>query len=138
MRSAACSTARSGRRMLRYERRTLARFDGILAVSDADRDTFARLYPGAIAPAGSRRPDRRRHGILRALSRPRSAESASRSLIFTGSMDWLPNEDAMVFFCRDVLPRDPRRGTATSTLSIVGRAPTPAVTKLAEDARRRA
>src|SRR6185295_15495372 len=35
-------------RMLRYEGRTLARFDGVLAVSDADRQTFARLYPGAI------------------------------------------------------------------------------------------
>src|SRR3954464_5280841 len=27
-------------RMLRYERKTLARFDGVLAVSDADRQTF--------------------------------------------------------------------------------------------------
>ena len=35
-------------RMLRYERRTLARFDGVLAVSDADRQTFAALYPDAI------------------------------------------------------------------------------------------
>src|SRR5947209_10143414 len=37
------------RRMLRYEARALGRFDGVLAVSDADRDTFTRLYPGAIA-----------------------------------------------------------------------------------------
>src|SRR4029453_8059676 len=36
-------------RMLRYEGRTLARFDGVLAVSDADRETFSRLYPGAIS-----------------------------------------------------------------------------------------
>src|SRR5687767_5228706 len=32
-------------RMLRYEARVLGRFDGVLAVSDADRHTFARLYP---------------------------------------------------------------------------------------------
>jgi hypothetical protein len=32
------------RRMMRYEARTLGRFDGVLAVSDADRDTFSRLY----------------------------------------------------------------------------------------------
>ena len=37
-------------RMLRYERRALERFDGVLAVSDADRATFARLYPDAIRP----------------------------------------------------------------------------------------
>src|SRR3989442_8142766 len=36
------------RRMLDYEGRALARFDGVLAVSDADRDTFHRLYPDAI------------------------------------------------------------------------------------------
>jgi glycosyltransferase involved in cell wall biosynthesis len=37
------------RRMLRYEAATLRRFDGVLAVSDADAETFARIYPGAIA-----------------------------------------------------------------------------------------
>ena len=36
------------RRMLRYERSTLARFDGVLAVSEADGQTFQRLYPDAI------------------------------------------------------------------------------------------
>src|SRR5581483_9249036 len=35
------------RRMLAFEGRALRRFDGVLAVSAADRDTFARLYPGA-------------------------------------------------------------------------------------------
>src|SRR5471032_222825 len=36
------------KRMLRYERSTLARFDGVLAVSEADSQTFQRLYPEAI------------------------------------------------------------------------------------------
>ena len=44
-------------------------------------------------------------------------------------MDWLPNEDAMVFFCRDVLPLI-RKEEPDVTLSIVGRAPTPAVIAL--------
>ena len=33
-------------RMLAFEGRTLGRFERVLAVSDADRDTFHRLYPG--------------------------------------------------------------------------------------------
>ena len=45
-------------------------------------------------------------------------------------MDWLPNEDAMLFFCREVLPIV-RAEEADVTLTIVGRAPTPAVRKLA-------
>ena len=81
--------------------------------------------PATRSPAGPRRPDRRRHRIT---SRRRRARRPSRThLVFTGSMDWLPNEDAM----RLLLPRrpaaDPRRGAGGVTLSIVGRAPTPAV-----------
>jgi glycosyltransferase involved in cell wall biosynthesis len=47
-------------------------------------------------------------------------------------MDWLPNEDAMLFFCREVLPLI-RAEEPDVTLSIVGRAPTPAVRRLAAD-----
>jgi polysaccharide biosynthesis protein PslH len=126
------------RRMLRYEGRTLARFDGVLAVSDVDRDTFARLYPDAIAapvhvvqtgvdteyfaPVTSPRPP---------VPGPQSPVP-SRSLVFTGSMDWLPNEDAMLYFCREVLPIVRAEEPAT-TVAIVGRAPTPAVKTLADD-----
>jgi sugar transferase (PEP-CTERM/EpsH1 system associated) len=122
------------RRMLRFEAETLRRFDGVLAVSEADCETFGRLYPGAaarpihvvptgvdttfFAPAGDT-PDA-------------ASPAASRTLIFTGSMDWLPNEDAMLFFCRDILPLV-RAEEPGITLSIVGRAPTPAVQRLAAE-----
>jgi sugar transferase (PEP-CTERM/EpsH1 system associated) len=119
------------RRMLRYEGGALRRFDGILAVSDADRETFARLYPGAV-----------KHPVqvvstgvdtdYFAPSAVDAPESAIRNqLIFTGSMDWLPNEDAMLFFCRDILPLI-RAGEPGVRLTIVGRTPTPAVKKLAD------
>jgi len=36
------------RRMLRFEQLTLGRFDAVLAVSEADRDTFGALYPAAL------------------------------------------------------------------------------------------
>lgn len=115
------------RRMLRYEARTLQRFDGILAVSDADRDTFARLYPGIEGTP--------LHVVSTGVdtdyfSPSREGSVATRrSLVFTGSMDWLPNEDAMLFFCRDVLPLI-RAEEPDTTLSIVGRAPTPSVIRL--------
>jgi glycosyltransferase involved in cell wall biosynthesis len=47
-------------------------------------------------------------------------------------MDWLPNEDAMQYFCRDILPLV-RAEEPTVRLSIVGRAPTPAVKRLADE-----
>jgi sugar transferase (PEP-CTERM/EpsH1 system associated) len=114
-------------RMLRYERRTLAQFDDVIAVSDADRDTFLRLYPDAIRSRVHVVPT----GVDTEYFTPSLADSKPHELVFTGSMDWLPNEDAMLYFCEQVLPRvrveEPR-----VRLSIVGRSPTPAVRQLAD------
>lgn len=122
------------RRMLRFEAQALRRFDGVLAVSEADRETFARLYPQATVRPIHVVPT----GVDTAFFAPRNplgaSPAASRRLVFTGSMDWLPNEDAMVFFCRDILPLV-RAEEPDVTLSIVGRAPTTAVKRLASEAR---
>jgi sugar transferase (PEP-CTERM/EpsH1 system associated) len=117
------------KRMLRYEKETLARFDGVLAVSEADRDTFAILYPAAIRQPVHVVPT----GVDTEYFRPEKRSAVGNpQLIFTGSMDWLPNEDAMQFFCRDILPSIRAEEPAVG-LSIVGRAPTPAVKRLAAD-----
>ena len=114
--------------MLRFEGRTLRRFDGVLAVSDADRSTFARLYPGAI--------DGDVHivatGVDTEFFSPSPSPPAGRGLVFTGSMDWLPNEDGMLYFVREILPLI-RAQEPDVTLSIIGRSPTPAVRRLAEE-----
>jgi len=115
-------------RMVRYEGRVLRRFDGVLAVSDQDRDTFARLYPGAIHEPVHVVPT----GVDTEYFSPGRSEPGSRQLVFTGSMDWLPNEDAMLHFCRETLPLI-RAEEPDVRLSIVGRAPTPAVKQLGSD-----
>ena len=118
------------RRMLRFERDALRRFDLVLAVSEADGQTFERLYPGALrAPV---------HVVQTGVDTEYFTPAVSGAvrpthLVFTGSMDWLPNEDGMLFFTRDVLPRI-RSAEPGTTLSIVGRTPTPAVRRLAEEA----
>ena len=116
-------------RMLRFEARVLARADGVLTVSDADRTTFARLYPDAARAPMHVVPT----GVDVEFFDASPSPPASKTLVFTGSMDWLPNEDAMLFFCRHVLPLV-RREEPDVRLSIVGRAPTAAVTALAADA----
>ena len=115
-------------RMLRYERRALERFDGVLVVSHADRQTFARLYPDAI------RQDVHvvSTGVDTGFFSPAPSAADGRGLVFTGSMDWLPNEDAVAYCCREILPRI-RADEPTATLTIVGRSPTPAVKRLAAD-----
>jgi sugar transferase (PEP-CTERM/EpsH1 system associated) len=114
-------------RMLTFERKALDHFDLVLTVSEKDRDTFQQLYPSDVrryfvVPTGVDteyfRPGTTRQGV-------------GKRLVFTGSMDWLPNEDGMLYFCRDILPLI-RRDEPDVTLSIVGRAPTPAIRRLGE------
>ncbi len=118
-------------RMLAFERAALDRFDLVLTVSDADRATFERLYPATgrayhVVPTGV---DTEYFAPARGADRARAARD--RHLVFTGSMDWLPNEDGMLYFCREILPQI-RQLEPGVTVSIVGRAPTPAVRRLAE------
>jgi sugar transferase (PEP-CTERM/EpsH1 system associated) len=116
------------RRMLRFEERALAGADGVLAVSDADRDTLTRLYPEAAREPIHVVPT----GVDTEFFQSTPSPPGSRSLVFTGSMDWLPNEDAIVYFCREILPVI-RTQEPEVTLSIVGRAPTSRVVRLGDE-----
>jgi sugar transferase (PEP-CTERM/EpsH1 system associated) len=119
--------SRQWQRMLRFESDALARFDLVLAVSEADATTFARLYPGRL-----RNPVHVvQTGVETDYFTPSQTEPARAHMVFTGSMDWLPNEDGMTYFCREILPKI-RQAEPEATLSIIGRTPTPAVQKLAE------
>jgi sugar transferase (PEP-CTERM/EpsH1 system associated) len=118
------------RRMARFEGRTLARFDRILAVSDADAVSFGRLYGRQL-----RSPiDVVATGVDTTYFTPTpEAFLRPKHLAFVGSMDWMPNEDAVLFFCREILPRV-RAAEPEVTLAIIGRSPTAAVRRLAQDA----
>lgn len=120
--------AQQCRRMLRFERNALARFDLVLAVSDTDRQTFEGLYPHALrAPIHVVQT-----GVDTSFFTPDGGTPERAHIVFTGSMDWLPNEDGVVYFCREILPRI-RQAEPDATFSIIGRSPTPAVRRLAED-----
>ncbi len=116
-------------RMRQFEAKTLTRFDRILAVSDVDKTTLQTLYPDAmsgtpvsVVPTGV---------DTRYFADVPSEPTNPRRLVFIGSMDWLPNVDAVTQFVREILPRI-RQAEPDVTFAIVGRAPTPAVKQLAE------
>jgi len=120
---------RQWQRMLRFEGATLARFDRLLAVSDADAQTFRRLYGDQVRAPIDVVPT----GVDTTYFTPTPEEAVRPGhLVFVGSMDWMPNDDAALFFCREVLPRV-RAAEPGVTFSIVGRAPGAAVRRLAED-----
>ena len=117
-------------RMRRFEGRTLARFDRILAVSDVDRDTLQRSYPDSLTAPVSVIPTGVDTDVLR--SQPR--RSIERRRAFLHRVDGLAAERRR----RGVLlPRDsaahPRRQNRTSHSRSSGRSPTPAVRRLAAE-----
>ncbi len=113
------------RRMQRVERAQCLRFDHVVAVSAEDAALFRERY-------GVERVSSVPTGVDTEFFRPSGGVArAPGSIVFTGSMDWMPNEDGMVFFVEDVLPRV-RRAVPDATLTIVGRNPTARVHALAD------
>jgi glycosyltransferase involved in cell wall biosynthesis len=115
---------REWRLMRRFEARQCRRFDCVVAVSPEDRETMRREY-------GVRTVEDVPTGVDVEFFRPAvAAVPAPDSLVFTGSMDWLPNQDAMDFFVTEVMPRIVRV-RPNVTLTVVGRNPSPKLLQLA-------
>lgn len=90
-------------------------FDRSVVVSETDRAELERISPGrmiSIVP----------NGVDAEWFQPRGLVAPSPTMVFVGSMDWLPNIDAVSFFVRQVLPRI-RRDIPDATLWVVGRTP---------------
>lgn len=119
------------RRMERFEREECRRFDRVVAVSRADAEAIERQYGVAsVADVPT--------GVDIEYFRPTGRSTPEKhNLVFTGSMDWLPNEDGIVWFVDEVLPRVHER-IPEVTLTIVGRNPPARIQALASrDARLR-
>lgn len=110
-------------RLRDYERKACLAADGVVAVSPEDSEALRALAPGLdvhIVPNGL---DVNDYPLLPARwERP--------TLLFTGTLDYRPNVDAVQWFCREVLPLI-QRSRPEVELLIVGRSPTPAVRALA-------
>lgn len=94
-------------------------FDRSVVVSEVDRTALQRLIPGAaisVVPNGVDVDD-----PVRTLS-----GSESNAMVFVGTMDWLPNVDAVTFFVRDVFRRI-KQHVPSAEFWIVGRNPSAAV-----------
>lgn len=103
--------------MYRYEKALCRTFDGVVAVSELDREYMQTQY-------GASRTFTIPTGVDTDHLVPWEDKPEANSLIFTGSMDWLPNEDAILYFAQYILPRI-RRVIPDIKLSVVGRNPSP-------------
>ena len=120
---------RQWRKMFDFEARTCPRFDCVVAVSREDREMMQQQYgvenvydvPTGVdtdffRPSAERQP---------------AGAHKPHNLVFTGSMDWLPNEDAIRYFTDTVMPRI-KQTVPDVTLTVVGRDPYPALVELSK------
>ncbi len=112
-------------KMKRYEAAAVRKFHHVIAVSEADKKLMSAATPAIISvvPTGVN---------LQEFSGAGSSEPSGNVVMFTGSMDWEANVDAMRFFCADIWPRV-RSKIPDAKFFIVGRNPDPLVKKLASD-----
>jgi glycosyltransferase involved in cell wall biosynthesis len=107
------------RRMRDFEQQLCREMEGVIVVSEKDRD-----YLGAprvtVIPAG-----------VEIEPRPRPERSGPRTVIFTGNFEYYPNVDAAEFLLREIWPAV-RRAVGEARLKIVGNNPPARLARLAE------
>jgi sugar transferase (PEP-CTERM/EpsH1 system associated) len=110
--------------MERAERLYLEKADHVLTVSEADKNDFAKfLDPRKITVIPT--------GVDTDYFKPQSGPTNAGSMVFTGSMDWLPNDDAIAYFAEAIMPLI-RKQVPEAKLWVVGRRPTQRLKQLAE------
>jgi glycosyltransferase involved in cell wall biosynthesis len=104
------------RKMRSCEARACARSRRTVAVSESDRAALAAAAPSAHVRAVPT-------GVDTSYFAPQAVRQRPLSLVFSGAMDWYPNEDGILRFIETTLPLIRREEPGVS-LTVVGRNPT--------------
>lgn len=110
------------RKMRRYERRACKQARLTVAVSEADRLLLSREAPEADIRAMAT-------GVDTSYFQPGGNEKPG-TMVFTGAMDWYPNEDAVIDFTERILPLV-RGAVPEASLTVVGRNPSERLKQIA-------
>jgi sugar transferase (PEP-CTERM/EpsH1 system associated) len=116
---------RQWQKMRAFEAKACPQFDSVIAVSREDRDQMRQEY-------GLENVFDVPTGVDTAYFRPSGRiETRPHHLVFTGSMDWLPNEDGIRYFTEQIMPRI-KQSVPDVTLTVVGRDPYPSLVELSK------
>jgi len=116
---------RQWQKMRAFEAKVCPEFDCVIAVSREDRDLMEKEY-------GLKDVYDVPTGVDTEFFRPSGKhQRRAENLVFTGSMDWLPNEDAIRYFTEQILPRV-RQSVPNVKLTVVGRNPYPGLLELSK------
>lgn len=110
--------------MRRWEPRYAGRFDRVITVSEADRQTLLAANPRLKIEVVQ-------NGVDTQTLQP-LADTADPAILFVGSMGYLPNTDGVLWFHEAIWPLI-RRDAPAAHLWVVGSGPPPAVEALANE-----
>jgi glycosyltransferase involved in cell wall biosynthesis len=111
------------RKLRRSEAEACRRADLTIAVSEDDRQRLADLAPGSRTAAVVT-------GVDTDYFVQNGFKQRPSQMVFCGSMDWHPNEDAVLYFADSILPRI-RAEIPDAALTVVGRNPSARIRELA-------
>ncbi|WNM63983.1 glycosyltransferase [Candidatus Nitrospira neomarina] len=113
------------KKMERFEKKMCQQFNAVVAVSEQDKLILQKDFG---VPNVHAIPT----GVDLIYFSADEKNPQGNSLVFVGAMDWLPNEDAIVFFARNILPRI-RVAIPDVTLTVVGRNPSAYLRRTVEE-----
>ena len=111
-------------KLARFERRTCRAFESCIAVSERDAERLRESCgdtPVHAVPTG----------VDTEYFTPRPSAERHDTIVFVGSMDWLPNQDAVEYFTGQILPAIQRRMGVRFV--VAGRHPTERLRQLARE-----
>jgi glycosyltransferase involved in cell wall biosynthesis len=124
------------RKMLRYERAAVRKFQHVIAVSENDRSLMTQWVDGdrvTVVPTGvdlaQYRPD---PAEFDPNCDPNPLDRSTPLITFVGAMDWEPNVDGVEYFCGEIWPSI-KAEVPQARFRIVGRNPDRRVQKWASD-----
>jgi len=115
--------SREWKKTRRVEAEVCRSFDHVFCVSGEDRRLLQQEFDVSNVSVLTT-------GVDTDFFRPADESPHPCHLVFVGSMDWDPNEDAVVWFLRDIYPLIKRHAPQV-TFSIVGRSPSPRLRAIA-------
>jgi len=114
--------ALEGNRLRRYEKAILEGFAHCVVVSEREATLCHRIVPEktvSVIP----------NGVDIEYYQPSPNGGQPSTLVFTGAMDYFPNVDGMIYFCREIFPKIQKRVPQVK-LYIVGRDPKGSIKEL--------
>ncbi|MBU1752352.1 TIGR03087 family PEP-CTERM/XrtA system glycosyltransferase [bacterium] len=114
------------KRLRRYETDINKVFNNCIVVTQEEKRIFSlfSLYPNKIHVISI--------GVDEEYFKPLAQEYIPNTIVFTGAMDYFPNIDAMIFFCKEIFPLIKEK-LPNIILYIVGNSPTQEVQQLANN-----